>query len=214
MIHSSVMLRRAAVVLVYALLLVGGWYLGGFLMELSDIKILPITEPAIHKIIMASTAIFVAASAFPFVPGAEIGLGMIFILGGRIAPLVYMSMVVALTISFLVGLLVPARISAAFFNSVGLSKARDLVTRLDRCGPEKRIELLFANAPGPISRLLVKHRYIALMALINTPGNSLIGGGGGIAFAAGLSRLFTLPRFLATIALAVAPVPLTYYLIS
>ncbi len=214
MMPSSVTLRRVTVILVYAFVLVAGWYLGGFLMELSNIEIRPITEPAVHKIIMASTAVFAAASAIPFVPGAEIGLGMIFVLGGRIAPLVYASMVVALTVSFLVGLLVPARILAAFFNSVGLSKARDLVTKLDRCDPEKRMELLFANAPGPVSRLLLKHRYIALMALINTPGNSLIGGGGGIALAAGLSRLFTLPRFLAAIALAVAPVPLTYYLIS
>jgi hypothetical protein len=43
--------------------------------------------------------------------------------------------------------------------------------------------------------------------LINMPGNSLIGGGGGIAMAAGYSRAFSYPAFLACAAVAVAPVP-------
>ena len=34
---------------------------------------------------------------------------------------------------------------------------------------------------------------------------------GGIAMVAGMSQLYSIPRFLITIALAVAPVPLAYY---
>jgi len=43
---------------------------------------------------------------------------------------------------------------------------------------------------------------------VNLPGNILIGGGGGISLIAGASRLFSLPGFLTTIALAVSPLPL------
>lgn len=48
----------------------------------------------------------------------------------------------------------------------------------------------------------------ALFIVINLPGNIFVGGGGGIAMIAGASRLYTLPGFLVTIVLAVAPVPL------
>ena len=40
------------------------------------------------------------------------------------------------------------------------------------------------------------------------PGNVLIGGGGGIAMVAGLSRLYSLAGFLLAVGVAVAPVPL------
>lgn len=36
-------------------------------------------------------------------------------------------------------------------------------------------------------------RYVALAVLLNIPGNVVIGGGGGIAFAAGMTRLFSFP---------------------
>ena len=50
--------------------------------------------------------------------------------------------------------------------------------------------------------------YLALAVALNIPGNYLIGGGGGIALFAGVSRLFSVPGFVITIMLAVAPVPL------
>jgi hypothetical protein len=46
------------------------------------------------------------------------------------------------------------------------------------------------------------------------PGNAVIGGGGGIALLAGISGLFTFPRYLAIVSLAVLPVPLTIMLIG
>lgn len=56
------------------------------------------------------------------------------------------------------------------------------------------------------------YRYVALALLINTPGNAMVGGGGGLSFAAGLSDVFTLPKFLLTISIAVLPVPLAVFL--
>jgi hypothetical protein len=43
---------------------------------------------------------------------------------------------------------------------------------------------------------------------VTLPGNTLLGGGGGIALAAGMSGVYRLPTYVATVAVAVAPVPL------
>lgn len=53
----------------------------------------------------------------------------------------------------------------------------------------------------------MRFRWLALALLINMPGNTVIGGGGGIAMAVGYSRTFTYPAFLTCAAVAVAPVP-------
>ncbi|MEX0346234.1 MAG: hypothetical protein AB3N20_15025 [Rhizobiaceae bacterium] len=198
----------------YALLLFGGWYAGGFLMEVANVEIRPLNEPEVHMMIMATTAIYALASAIPFVPGAEIGLGMILIFGGKIALLVWLSMVAALTSSYLVGLLVPARLTASFFGYFGLERARDLVTQMNGLSAKQRMDLLIGNAPRKLIPFLIRHRYLALIVLINVPGNSLIGGGGGIAFSAGLSRLFSLPLYVLTVAVATVPIPAFFYFTS
>jgi len=55
---------------------------------------------------------------------------------------------------------------------------------------------------------------VLLALLINLPGNSLIGGGGGILLVAGPSRLFSLPALVVTLILATAPVPLAVWLMG
>jgi hypothetical protein len=45
---------------------------------------------------------------------------------------------------------------------------------------------------------------------INLPGNIVIGGGGGIALMAGLSRLFSPSGFVVTVAIATLPIPLAW----
>jgi hypothetical protein len=77
---------------------------------------------------------------------------------------------------------------------------------------DERARFIAENAPARWVPFLLRHRYIALALLINTPGNVVLGGGGGIAFAAGASRLFSTGGFLVTIVLAVAPVPLAFLL--
>jgi hypothetical protein len=54
----------------------------------------------------------------------------------------------------------------------------------------------------------LRYRYVALALAVNTPGNSVIGGGGGIMMIAGLSGLFTPAATFLTVAVAVSPVPL------
>jgi hypothetical protein len=49
---------------------------------------------------------------------------------------------------------------------------------------------------------------------LNVPGNGLVGGGGGIAFMVGMSGLFSLNGYILTLLIAVAPVPLLFYLFA
>jgi hypothetical protein len=57
-------------------------------------------------------------------------------------------------------------------------------------------------------RLALRYRYLALALAVNTPGNSVIGGGGGIMMMVGLSGIFAPLPTLLTIAIAVSPIPL------
>ena len=77
---------------------------------------------------------------------------------------------------------------------------------------QDRLAFITSKAPNRYVPLLLRHRYIALAVVVNIPGNVIIGGGGGIALMAGISRLYTLPGFLIAIAIAVAPLPLAILL--
>jgi hypothetical protein len=95
-----------------------------------------------------------------------------------------------------------------------LRKAADLVSRAARLPRQARVEMLLDGAPPRVVALALRHRYIALALAVNTPGNAVIGGGGGIMFLAGLSGIFApLPTAL-SIMIAVSPVPLAVALLG
>jgi hypothetical protein len=199
--------RRLSLILLYLLLVIGGSLVGHWLTELAALDIRPSTEPRLHHMIMVATGMYILAAATPFVPGAEIGFGLIVALGSPIVVLVYASMVAALSLSYGIGRFVPTAVTAALFNALGLTRASDLVLRMAPMDAHERLAILTENAPRRLVPLLLRHRFIALAVLVNLPGNTLIGGGGGIALAAGMSGLFSFPRYAATIAVAVAPIP-------
>lgn len=200
--------RRLLLGLLYLCLLTGGWLAGDWLAGWAVVDLRPSNEPLIHRFVMLSTGVYVAASALPFVPGAEIGLALILAFGARIAVLVYAAMVAALLLAFLAGRFVPPAACAALFAFLGLNRARDLVLTMAPLDARGRLEFLIARAPTRAVPFLLRHRYLAIAVLFNLPGNTLVGGGGGIALAAGMSGLFALLPYALTVALAVAPVPL------
>jgi hypothetical protein len=157
---------------------------------------------------MLATAVYVVASALPFVPGAEVGAALMIAFGVQIVFLVYVAMVGALLIAFLAGRFVPASALAAVFGFLGLRRARALVEYLDELPSGQRLPFLITRAPARIVPTLLRHRYAAIVLLFNIPGNTLIGGGGGIALLAGMSRLFAPLGFAISVAVAVAPIPL------
>lgn len=202
--------RARKAVIFYAILLAGGFLLGHALRDIALPEIRPSNEPMIHKIIMTALALFVVAAAIPFVPGAEIGLALLLIFGGQAAPVVYAGMVAALTLSYVLARITPPIRLAGLLRWLGLIGAADLLTDLSSASGAVRearlIELLPHKARGKIT----KNKYLLLAALLNLPGNSVLGGGGGLAFAAGMSGAYPPIPYLLTVLIAVAPVPLFF----
>lgn len=196
----------------YVVLLGGGWLAGQWLPQLIDLNMTPRSEPIIHNVIMTMMVVFIIASALPFVPGAEIGFGFIMLFGGKIAPLVYAGMVSALLIAFLVGRLVPLAVVTRVFKRFGLKKAAEFSSELAETDPEQQLMLLTRNSPSKFAPFAIRHRFILLAVILNLPGNSLIGGGGGIAFIAGVSKMFSVRGYVLTVLIAVLPVPLFFLL--
>lgn len=189
-------------------LYVAGRFAANLVIEHFGFHLYPRLEPMMHRLILLTTICYVILTAIPFMPGVEIGLSLIAFLGPKISFLVYVSTVLALTLSYAAGRFVPARYCARALGFIGLNRAQELVNKMAPMNSAERLAYLTKNAPPGIISFLLRHRFIALAAAINIPGNALIGGGGGIALFAGMSGLFPFPMYLLTIALAVAPVPL------
>ena len=189
-------------------LLVAASYAGDRVMGQLTSYLTPSTEPALHRVIMTAVTVYVFLMMLPFVPGVEIGLGMMVMFGPKIAPLVYGATVLALVLAFLIGRLVPQRTVVEIFETLHLKRAGRLLRQLETLDLNQRLQFLLQNASTRIVPFLLRHRFLALMVALNLPGNALVGGGGGICLVAGFSRLFTFPRFAVAVAAAVAPVPL------
>ena len=201
--------RRILFACAYLAVLAGGVWLSGRLHDL----ILRMEGGAVAAgLLVALFVVFILFAAMPFVPGAEIGLGLLVALGAAGAATVYAGMILALMLAFVAGRFVPPRWLAALFASLGLHRARDLVAAPREMSMDARARFIAENAPARWVPYLLRHRHLALAVLLNTPGNVVLGGGGGIAFAAGASRLFSTRGFVVTILVAVAPVPIAFLL--
>jgi hypothetical protein len=163
-------------------------------------------------IVFASATLYVVLMALPFMPGIEVGLMLMAILGVGGIVLVYLCTVLALSLSFLTGRLLPPRYIARALGWVNLHRARKLVTDLEPLGPEERLQFLTRSVPSRIVPFLLRHRYLVLALLFNLPGNAIIGDGGGIGLIAGMSRLFPFPKYVLLVCVAITPVPLLFLL--
>lgn len=204
--------RRA--VLLYGLLILVGWALGDQLRAVTIPEMRPMNEPAIHRIVMGALVVYIVTAAIPFVPGAEIGFTLLFLFGAKAAPIVYWGMVGALLLSYGIARLVPLTALARAAAWLGLGRAATFLERFDATPPHERADLLSRRIDSRLGRTLLKNRYLALAILINLPGNSVLGGGGGLAFLAGASGLYRAGPYLLTVLLAVAPFPLGVYLLA
>jgi hypothetical protein len=189
-------------------ILIAAKYAGEWILGKLTPHLLPSTELALHRFIMLAIAIYIILMMLPFIPGVEIGLGMIVMFGPRIAPLVYGSTVLALILSFLIGRLIPQQAIVELFETMRLKRAASLLRDLEALEPEQRLAFFLNNSSTRIVPFLLRYRFIALIIAFNLPGNTVIGGGGGIGLVAGFSRLFTLPKYILAVAIAVSPIPL------
>ncbi len=201
-------LRIAVLATIYGALLSVGYWGSSWLIDLVGLNLGTGAQSHGLHVMIAGVAFYAALMAIPFVPGMEISLALLAVFGPRVAMALYIATVTALAVSWLVGRMLPVGLIAGFFGSLGLQRAKGLVLSLQPLSAEERLQFLIERAPRRIVPMLLKHRYIAIMVALNMPGNAIIGGGGGIALLAGMSGLFTFPRYLALISLAVLPVPL------
>lgn len=149
--------------------------------------------------------------AVPFVPGVEVGLTLMVMEGPWIAPWIYAATVFGLTLAYAVGEVLPYPRLHRILADLRLRRACNLIDRLHPLGKAERLALLEQRAPGWAKPLLTRFRYVLMAILINLPGSTLIGGGGGLMFLAGFSRMFHTLPMIVTIMLAVAPVPLLFW---
>jgi hypothetical protein len=205
--HADFRKKIAVLAAVYIVLLVGGGYFGARISQGFDITIWPHTEPTINRLIVTGIFLYIVLTAIPFVPGVELGLALIFAFGVKIVPVVYFATIAALVLSFAVGRLIPDLWLAAGFRWLAMGRAAAMVEAMARLESAERVDYLMARAPKRWLPWLLRHRLFTLAVLFNLPGSSLLGGGGGIAMMAGISRLMTFPKFLLSAAVAVAPVP-------
>ena len=167
---------------------------------------------AMPGLLVAALLIYALLIAIPFVPGVEIGLSVLAAGGPEIAPLVWLATATGLTLAYMVGCFVPLRWLHRFLLDLHLTGAADLIARFEAVPPVERAAFIHSFLPARYCGWIVKYRYVNLAVLINVPGNSVIGGGGGIALISGLSGVFRFPLTLLTIVIATAPVPLAIWL--
>ena len=176
-----------------------------------DLQIQPSNEQMVHRTIMVGAVVYVVLLAFPFVPGAEIGLALLAAFGPAIAPLIYVCTVTSMMLAYVVGRFVPLETLVRLLEGLRLRKAAALVARAAPLSPQDRLALLLDGNSKKAVKFALRYRYVALAVAINTPGNSVIGGGGGIMMMAGLSGVFTPLATAVVVVLAVSPVPIAVF---
>lgn len=180
----------------------------------ADLRMLAAAEghTAISLTVAIAIFVYIVLMALPFCPGIEVGVALLALGGRDVALLVYLATVVALILPFVVGWFLPPSALVTSLSRLGLRRAAESLRQLVPLDGEHRLQLLLGQGSPRLARFLVRHRYIAMAIALNTPGNLVIGDGGGIALAAGFSRLFSPSGFALTVAIAVAPVPIVVLL--
>ena len=183
---------------------------GSLVVERINFQLWPEHEHLIVTVVWLSIAIYVIWMAMPFVPGIELGLALMVMLGSKGVVLVYACTLLSLSLSFAIGRLIPLKAFARFLGWLHLRKARDLAIQLEPMSSEQKLDFLLGAAPSRVVPFLLKHRYFMIAIILNLPGNALIGGGGGIGLIAGMSHLYSFPKYFLLVSLAITPLPLLF----
>jgi hypothetical protein len=183
-------------------------YGGSLVVEQIDFQLWPQHERIMITALWFAILVYVLWMAIPFVPGIELGLALMVMLGPRGVLLVYLCTLLSLSLSFTIGRLIPLRGLARFLKWLHLYKAQDLILQLEPLNSEERLDFLLKTAPSRVVPFLVKHRYLLVAIALNLPGNALIGGGGGIGLISGMSKLYPFPKYILLVSLAITPIPL------
>lgn len=207
---KSLRIRRTIKILLLVGFLVLLHYGGSLVVQHINFQLWPEHENLMITLFWFSVAVYVLWMAIPFVPGIELGLALMVMLGPKGVVLVYLCTLLSLSLSFAVGRLIPLKFFSRFLGWLHLQKARDLVLQLEPLNSEEKLNFLLSIAPSKLLPFLLKHRYLMIAVTLNLPGNVLIGGGGGIGLIAGMSGLCPFPRYILFVSLAITPIPILF----
>jgi len=140
-------------------------------------------------------------------PAIELGVVLLAMLDIQGVILLYAITVIALSISYTIGRLIPVQVLKRLFQYLHFHKASDLLSPGGERDEKEQINLFLEHAPKRFIPFLLRHRYWVFGVVINTPGNIILGGAGGIAMMSGVSRLFNFKTFVLTVLVAVSPLP-------
>ncbi|WP_438463626.1 hypothetical protein [Marinomonas sp. PE14-40] len=131
-------------------------------------------------IFSAILILYIILLAIPYIPSAEIALCLLIVLGNESSSIIYFSTIIGLMIPFLIGRYFSERKDKKIENFFIHSK---ILTHIGRFNP-----------------------VVTLALLINMPGNTLLGGGGGIAMTFGSGKLLSPFKYLLGVLVAALPI--------
>ena len=179
-----------------------------YLYHLEDIKNLMIwmKNGLGWKAIIVGAFFYVMMLSIPFFPGIEIAWLMIMLYGKEAVILIYLLTICGLCLSFGIGRWFEKSWLTRWLNIPELKnqfaeRSSKIRQKLSTLHPRWST---FITSGGRLG----KHHYLLLAIIINVPGNTLIGGGGGISFICGMNRRFSWKGFIGTLVIATAPIPI------
>lgn len=194
------------------LLVIMAKFAAAWLIEGLNIQIWPEHLELVDRAVLISVLLYIGLMAIPFLPGIELGLALMTMLGPKGILVAYVCTIIALSTSFGIGRLVPTTVLIGLLRWFHLNRAAVMLHELAGLSPPQRHEFLLEQFPSGTAPALLRHRFLILALLLNLPGNVLIGGAGGIGMIAGMSRLYSFPTYLLLISVAVLPGPILFVL--
>ena len=196
--------------LLIGVITIGNYWLRGELGKVEKLLMSAKEHLGIGGLILGGVLYLLLLST-PFVPGVELGLLLMCLFGREGIVFVYVSTVGGLLLAFSVGRCFPNRWMTWWLSKPGVAE----ISSQDSVADWEQWMLKHSKIGQKILRRfgssLLPYRYLVVGVLFNLPGNSVLGGGGGISLICGVSHLFKWQWFLLTVILVTAPVPLLVF---
>jgi len=204
-------LRAVVATVIWVVLIVFGHYLSHLEPAQIRVTLAALREAMGMGALIAGAVTLAILLGLPFVPSVEMGLLMMAVFGRHGAVAAWLATIAGLSIAYAAGRYMPVDWMLRWLERRGLLSADRDPARPPAADLIERLQLS-ARKSHRIAAFFLRHRYLLVAALINVPGNSVVGGGGGIALLCGFVRLYRWPWFLLTAALASLPIPLLVFL--
>ncbi len=135
-----------------------------------EIQIRPQHLEILDRAVLVGVILYVAPMATPFLPGIELGLALMILPGPKGILVTTICTLVARTMSFGLGRLIPAHVLVSFLSWLHLTRAAALVRSFDGIPPEERLQYLAERSAKRAVPILMRHRYLFLTLLLKLPG--------------------------------------------